>query len=360
MKNISKTLNIVSVLVFIIAFITKGYSINRLTLILLGVIISTIAFINSSKRKILMIVLYVFTWLLGLYFIDVGSVYFFNMKPIFAIERKSSDNFISYDSILYRQFECNNKEYLDIFYKKSDYCSSDLLEEKDINALSSDIINNFNEYKNKFYIIDAKVSYKEGNNKIDLKSYNNEEDSINGNVAFNDNIIYKCNFINKNNIDNIKLYDNIKLVGRIANLKKENDVYIITIKDAYLLDNYNYSDFEVNVVENKSCDKDKTEYVNTSNFDYYTSCLSKIYAVYEDDVYELSYVLKDERISLDDLLKDYIDVESKKIDDKEYNLYKFDDYNILVCNDKNVIIGNSKLSLDDNYCEISDASNDDL
>ena len=360
MKSISKSLNIISILVFIIAFFTKGYNINRLILLILGIIISLIGLISDRKRRISIIALYALTLIIGLFFLDVGFVYFMKFKPIFAISVKSSNHFKTYNSFLYRQFECDNKIYTDVFYKKSNYCKSNLLEEKDINILSSDIINNFKKYKNKFYVIDAKVSYKEGNNKIDLKSYTvNNDDSINGTVIFNDNIIYKCNLFDNTNIDSIKLYDNVKVVGRIANIKKDDDVYTIIIKDAYLINDNNYDEFSINVVENKSCVKDKSEYVDTKENKYYTSCLSNVYVVYDNDVYDLNYVLKDEKITLEDLLKDYNNKETKELEDKEYSLYEYEKYNILVCND-NVIIGNKKLSLENNYCDVNEPDENDL
>ena len=359
MKNIFKTLSVISIIVFLIVFITENYNPNRLTLVLLGIAISTFGFVyNSKKRSIIKTILFVLGLFSALYLLDTGLVCFLNRKPVFAYEYKSSDKFITYNSLFYREFSCDNKIYIDPLYRKSDYCSYKLLEEKDINTLSSDIVNNYDNYKNKFYVIDAKISNKEGNNKLELKSYN-EESSINGNVTFNDNIIYKVYFSNIDGIDDTKIYDNVKIVGRITNLKKRNDIYKITIKEAYLVKNKKYDNFSINVVENKSCDKDKTNYVKTDDYNYYTSCLNKIYVLYEDEVYDLDYVLKDERISLDDLLKGYKDKEEKELKDVEEVLYKYDDYNILVHN-KNVIIGNKKLSLDSNYFAVSDVDLNEL
>ena len=358
-KNIFRTLNIISIVVFLIVFLTKEYNTNRMILAILGVIISTFGFIyNSNKRSIIKTFLYMLVWFIGLYMIDIGGVYFLSRKPVFAFEYKSSDKFITYNSLFYREFSCDNKIYIDPLYRKSDYCSYKLLEEKDINTLSSDIVNNYDNYKNKFYLIDAKISNKEGNNKIELKSFN-EESNINGNVTFNDNIIYKVYFNNIDGIDDTKIYDNVKIVGRITNLKKGNDTYKITIKEAYLVKTKKYDNFSINVVENKSCDKDKTNYVKTDEYNYYTSCLNKIYVLYEDEVYDLDYVLKDERISLDDLLKDYKSKEKKEMKDTVEVLYTFDDYNIIV-HDKNVIIGNKKLSLDSNYFAVSDVDLNEL
>ena len=349
MKNISKVLNIVAILVFVVVFMTKEYNFNRLILATLGIIILVISYISAKQRTYLSAIIYALVCLLILYAVDTTLVYTLKTKPVFASKIKSSDKFITYDSLVYRQFECNKKTYFDLLYKKSDYCSFDLLEEKDINTLSSDIVNNFNKYRDKFYIIDAKISHKEGNDIIELKSYDTSEENINGNVMFNDNITYICT-LDDDNIDKLKVYDNVKIVARISKLKKDDEGYKIELKDSHIYKLNDYRSFKINVVENKSCEKDKTEYVSISDYNYYTSCLSNVYVVYdEDDVYELSYVLKDEKITLENLLKDY--------DDKEENdtntLYKFEKYNILKCDSNNIIIGNKKLSLDNNYCNVT-------
>jgi hypothetical protein len=110
-------------------------------------------------------------------------------------------------------------------------------------------------------------------------------------------------------------------------------------------------------VENKNCQKDKTNYVETDNNKFYISCLSSIYVVYSDDeVYELSYALKDDKISLNNLLTGYDNITEKD----EYKLYEYDKYNILVCDDTNVIIGNKKLDFDNNYCSVNDNDKNDL
>ena len=96
MKSISKSLNIISILVFIIAFFTKGYNINRLILLILGIIISLIGLISDRKRRISIIALYALTLIIGLFFLDVGFVYFMKFKPIFAISVKSSNHFKTY------------------------------------------------------------------------------------------------------------------------------------------------------------------------------------------------------------------------------------------------------------------------
>ena len=233
MQHIAKILKVIGILTLIIPFLMKGYDIARLTIILLALILIEISLIDSKKNKV-KLVLYPVILIIFIIFIDFLFVYFLNYKPIVAKEIKSSRNYTNYNALFYRTFECNNKTYLDLFYQKSNYCPKDLLEEKDINTISSDVIHSFKEYKDKFYLIDAKVSYKEGNNIVELKSYNNEEiNNMNGNVVFNDNIVYKLYFNNLKNVNDLKVYDNIKIVGRIDSYKKNKDNYVVKINLKY-------------------------------------------------------------------------------------------------------------------------------
>ena len=359
MQQIAKILKVIGLLTLIVPFFMKGYDIARLTIILLALILIEISLIYSKKSKV-KLVLYPVILIIFIIFIDFLFVYFLNYKPIVAKEIKSSNNYTNYNALFYRTFECNGKTYFDLFYQKSDYCSKDLLEEKDINTISSDIIHSFKEYKDRFYLIDAKVSYKEGNNIVELKSYNNEDtNNMNGNVTFNDNIVYKLYFNNLKNVNDLKVDDNIKLVGRIDSYKKNKDNYIVKVKDVYIPDLELYNNYQINVVNNKDCQKDKTNYVEVNDIKYYTSCLSNIYVVYsENEVYELNYVLKDEKINLDNLLNGYKEIEDNSLNAAK--LYKYEKYNILKCDDKNIIIGDTSLNFDNNYCDVKDSDNNDL
>jgi len=294
--------------------------------------------------------------------IDFFLICMFSVNPILGNKIESSKNFITYNTSFYRLFECNDKKHIDFFYQKSNYCEYKLLEEKDINSFSSEIVASFNKYKNKFIVLSGKVSYKKGNDYLELKSYNNEENSMNGNVIFNDNIVYKINFNELKNIKKLKLYDNVKIVGRIDKIQKNENVYTINIKDSYIPEIKLYSNYKINVVEDKKCQKDKTKYIETKNNKYYTSCLTNIFVIFdEEEVYELSYVLKDEKIKPEDLLKDYKEIKEKEEEKKLNKLYSFDNYKILVCgNNSNVIIGSKKLDLENNYCKVSDIDNNEL
>ncbi len=360
MKNVTKILNVIGIIVIVVSFILKKFDYARLLELLLGVLLIEIALIYKKPKRRIIIFLMPFILLTFLYTIDTVLTYKFDCNPIFAKEVVSSNNFKNYNSIFYRIYNCTDIEYYDFFYQKSDVCDINSMDEKNINSLASDVITNFKNYKDKFYVFNGKVSFKEGNNIIDMQSFSVGEDSINGNVIFNDNITFKFYLNNSYNNEKLKVYDNVKIVGKISKLENTSGNYTIVIKDAYLDDEDLYDNFSINVVNSKSCEKDKKEYVKTEDLNYYTSCLNNLYIIYEEnEVYELSYALKDKKIELSELLVEY----NNKInnDTIKNELYEFNDYNILVCeNKKDIIIGNKSLSLDNNYCEVTELDNEDL
>ena len=360
MNRISKTLIFIGCLVISFGFIFTSLNDARQLIVFLGIFILLISFFIKEKQKKSTLLLSILILFLGTYLMDVLLVFIFNFNPIYSYKINSSEQFNTHYGLGYRVFECENEKYKDIFYQKSNYCNENLLETKEINSFSSELISSFSQYKNKFIILSGKVSYKEGNNHIELKTYSNEEQSLNGHVQFNDNLIYQFEFNELEHIQNLKVYDSVQIVGRISKLKKKDETYTIVMKDAYILDTKLYTNYKINVVEDKKCQKDKTNYVKTKDTSYYTSCLSTIYVIYNDkEVYELSYALKDEKITLENLLHDA--TETEKTEEMNSQLYKFDKYNILVCkNNNNVILGNKKLTLDSPYCDLQDLDEEEL
>ena len=86
--------------------------------------------------------------------------------------------------------------------------------------------------------------------------------------------------------------------------------------------------------------------INMSTDNIYTYCLDNIYLNYDIDKYELSYAIKDKKITLDDLIKDI-----KPIEEDNNKLYKLDKFNILVCQNKKNILINNKEKIDYSWCQ---------
>ena len=88
--------------------------------------------------------------------------------------------------------------------------------------------------------------------------------------------------------------------------------------------------------------------------DYYYYKISSINIKYDqDNIYELSYVLIDERIKYEDLVKN---VEFESIKDKEdkeiAKKYSLEKFNILECSNNKKIFVNKSVNVNSNICDM--------
>ncbi len=338
---------IFTILLIILPFLINQYSIFRVISVILGIIF----FIINHRQKKLRCVLWTILMLIILYSGDLIIVEYLQRIPVFSFKITSNEHLETYNSFFYRIYNCDNFLVLDNFYQKDYMCEIDI-KETDINSFLANITDNFKDYKNKFVNINGKVSSIVGNQNIKMQSYEIGENTLNGEVNFSDNIILNITS-NKgfDNLENLKIYDIINVVGRISNIKEEGNSKVINMVDAKIVSQSDFNSFSINVVSSKNCESDLKLLSKTDDLIYYSSCIDSIYAIYNDDnKYDLGYVLTDKRMTLDLLNKD---IKSQSNDLVE--LYEHKDFNVIKCkNNKNVIVGNKSLSLDNNYCEISE------
>ena len=104
-----------------------------------------------------------------------------------------------------------------------------------------------------------------------------------------------------------------------------------------------YSNYKLSIIEPTSCDglQEYTEH-------YYTYCLANIYVDYGIDKYELSYALKDKKITFDNLKNNYLTIEEKD----EMDLYTLENFKILVCNEEKIILLNKETKNEYNICKM--------
>lgn len=342
-KNI--VLLIFGIGLLILTFILREYSIMRLILATVGIIFIILSICFLKTKRIIKFVLSLIT-ILSIYGIDIILVYKSIHEPIFAIKYESSDSILTFNSIKYRVFKCDNKYIFDYNYSKQFPCSSNSLSDVQINSFLNTISNEFPKYKNKYIKINGKVSKIAGTNIIELSTYEITDDSINGHVAFGDNLVLKVIF--HENLNNYyKIYDNVSVVGMINKKVVDKEKTIIEMVDSKIKENNLYTNYTLSVNENTECDNTLTKYAEINDTIVKSYCLKDIRITYdEENIYDLSYALQDKKISLDELYKKSSNIVS------DYNkLYEYEYFNILVCKDnKNVIIGNKKLSLENDYC----------
>ena len=337
MKNKKLIFLIIGIILIIIPLCLNFYSIYKLLSLCLGIILIDIGVFFNKKKSIFMMIYLPILILIFTYALDYMKTYTLNISPVYILENKINDKISIYNSLFYRIYKCDNKYIFDNDYQKDFMCKSEMLDNIDINKLLNEPHESYKKYHNDFIKVTGKISKINGISSIELKEYSNS-DSLNGYVKFNDTKKLTINIKNVN-ITKYKIYDYITVVGLLKDFKNNNELVLTNTK---IEENNLYEKYDLQVLETNNCNKELKEY--TDNI--YTYCLDNIFLNYEIDKYELSYAIKDKKITLNDLIKD---IES--VIESDNKLYKLDKFNILICqNDKNILL-NKKEKLDYSLCE---------
>lgn len=345
MNKKSVLLKIIGVCLLLVPFGINKYSIVRFISVLLGILILCISLLMFQKKKGIKILLYPILFFIFVYGIDYASIYFLNRIPVLAYQNVSSNTFSTYDSLIYRIYNCNDKQILDTFYKEN-YVCDDALEPIEINAFLNNDTNNYQKYHSKFITVKGKISEVFGNDYILLQSYEQQENNLVGQLTFNKNSGLKI----INNHNNLKfynyyeIYDNVLVTGKVV--KKENNTIIM--QDAKIEVINNFEDFSVQTIEDKTCKNTTKKLTSVGKYNYYSQCLDKIYVNFgEDTIYDIILALETQKLTFDKWTKDI-----QKEEKEEQELYHFDNYNLLNCKNSNtILIGNKKLKLSSSFCE---------
>lgn len=340
-------LKIFGLLLIIFSFIFNLYSVFRIIGVLGGILLFLLGCFLYKKINVFKIILSLLILFIISYGIDCFFVYL-KREPVFAYKNKSSDDFYTYDSILYRIYSCSDNKTVDYFYQKNYVCDNHL-KAIEINTFLDSFSSNYQKYYNKFITVTGKVSEVFGNDYIYLQPYKDKINGLLGEITFNQNVTLK---IENNQQDlkfynNYEIYDNVIVTGKIV--KKDNNTIIMN--DVKIDNINNYDNFAIDVKKTKEC-KNNINLLTTADYRYFTDCIDNIYVIYDEFTkYDLRFSLETKKITFDKLVSD-----KEYTENEEKELYKFSKYNILKCKNKNaILIGNTKLSLKSKFCEnISD------
>lgn len=346
MKKKSIILLILGVILLIVPFCFAGYSLIRLITLAIAIFLITLSLVFFKKRNIFLIILTPVILICLTYAIDTFMFYKFNRIPLFVYEVKSSDSVSTYNSFFYRIFDCNGKLTLDYGYQKNYVCDEADLDVIDINTFLSDPTDSYKNYKDKFVKISGKISKLSGVESVELSSYKEASNSLNGYVSFNTNYIIRAH-VNEN-LSSYRIYDNITIIGKVDSKIEENGTTVINLVDTLLIPSDIYDTYTYEIVN--SNDTNLISLVSEQNYYLYgISALNLKYA--NNAIYELSYLITDSRITLDDIIGDTSATnlynEEEALIAKSYELEKF---NVLVCENDKKIIANKNFELNINLC----------
>lgn len=328
----------------IVPFLINIYSIFRIISLVLGIILITVSLCLKKKRNIFYIILVPLIMLVFSYEIDTLLFYTLKRVPVFSYAIKSSDKMRTYNSFFYRVFDCNGNLTLDYGYTKNYVCSNDCLDAININSFMQDAEESFKKYHHKFVHIYGKISKITGNENIELASFTQGDDTLNGYVNFNLNNILIVN--TDENLSKYRIYDYVDVYGKVTSINDGK----ITLTNTKLVASDIYDTYSFEIIA--SDDNKLTNLVKEKDYYYYG--LNTINVKYDgDNIYELSYLLTDDRFKFDDLIKGKEYEVFKNDEDveiaKKYKLEKFD---LLECSNGKKIVANSKSKANQSICDL--------
>ncbi len=328
----------------IVPFLINIYSIFRIISLVLGIILITVSLCLKKKRNIFYIILVPLIMLVFSYGIDTLLFYTLKRVPVFSYAIKSSDKMRTYNSFFYRVFDCNGNLTLDYGYTKNYVCSNDCLDAININSFMQDAEESFKKYHHKFVHIYGKISKITGNENIELASFTQGDDTLNGYVNFNLNNILIVN--TDENLSKYRIYDYVDVYGKVTSINDGK----ITLTNTKLVASNIYDTYSFEIIA--SDDNKLTNLVKEKKYYYYG--LNTINVKYDgDNIYELSYLLTDDRFKFDDLIKGKEYEVFKNDEDveiaKKYKLEKFD---LLECSNGKKIVANSKSKANQSICDL--------
>lgn len=328
----------------IVPFLINIYSIFRIISLIVGIILITVSLCLKKKRNTFYIILVPLIMLVFSYGTDTLLFYTLKRVPVFSYAIKSSEKMKTYNSFFYRVFDCNGDLTLDYGYTKNYVCSNDCLDATNINSFMQDAEESFKKYHHKFVHIYGKISKITGNENIELASFTQGDDTLNGYVNFNLNNILIVN--TDENLSKYRIYDYVDVYGKVTSINDGK----ITLTNTRLVASNIYDTYSFEIIA--SDDNKLTNLVKEKDYYYYG--LNTINVKYDgDNIYELSYLLTDDRFKFDDLIKDK-EYETFKNDEdvelaKKYKLEKFD---LLECSNGKKIVANSKSKADQSVCDL--------
>lgn len=328
----------------IVPFLINIYSIFRIISLVLGIILITVSLCLKKKRNVFYIILVPLIMLVFSYGIDTLLFYTLKRVPVFSYAIKSSDKVKTYNSFFYRVFDCDGDLTLDYGYTKNYVCSNDCLDAININSFMQDDEESFKKYHHKFVHIYGKISKITGNENIELASFTQGDDTLNGYVNFNLNNILIVN--TDENLSKYRIYDYVDVYGKVTSINDGK----ITLTNTKLVASDIYDTYSFEIIA--SDDNKLTNLVKEKDYYYYG--LNTINVKYDgDNIYELSYLLTDDRFKFDDLIQDREYEVFKNDEDveiaKKYKLEKFD---LLECSNGKKIVANSKSKANQSICDL--------
>lgn len=364
-RIINSLITILGLFLMLISYGKQSLKYYRIVLLCIGFILFLIGFVLLFRKKIRNIPLFIIFCIVITFLFDSIIAITFSRIPIFSYNVITNNNSRVYNAIGYRVWACEGKPFkVDTLYKLGYYCDVKDMEEMNSNAFLGEVVDRYDDYKNKYIKINGKISRKEGINYIEMQSYQSTEVSLNGYVSFADNVTLRVVFKNgANELSSYDIYDNITVVGKIWYLRETTDnKYIVYMDDSKIIDEVDYNNFEIIITDQDNCELDRKLLHKAADYNLYSSCLNNVIVKFnKDNIYEISSVLSSGKLSINNILNKKLDIQKESGTENE--LYIYEKFNIIKCSEStggDIIIGNKLLTFENAYCGVYVENNDSV
>lgn len=305
MNDVKKKIvqKIIGILLVICAFLINKIYLGRILLLFIGIIY--LLFATVPKKDYKKYFLYFLLYFVILFVFDTSLVFAFKRKPVFSYLISSNSTKI-YNGIGYRVWECSSDDiFLDFKYQHSYMCNEDDIELSTINAIASDLPQNYDEYKNQFIKVEGKISAIDGINSLDMQAYEETEVKTNGYVSFFDNIVFRYYFKENNEeLSNFELYDKVIILGRVKSLQKEQDKTIVEVVDCLFINTTIYDEFDINLISRDLNTSTPNVIFEKNDLIVYSKYPNNIMLKFsEDDIYELEFAISSSKMDINEMLE---------------------------------------------------------
>lgn len=355
-SNLKWILIFIGIFLLLVSMVINYVTYLRIILNIIGIIILVIATVMQGVTKKKFVILYFFLYLIIAILLDTVVVINFNRLPVYSYNIITSNDSRVLNALGYRVWDCKGKALkVDRFYKLGYYCDASEMEAIDVNAFLSEVVDNFDDYKNNYLKINGKISSKDGSTYIEMQPYHSNEITINGYVNFADNITLRAVFnSSEESLVNYEVYDSVTLVGKIWHIKEENEKYVIYMEDTKIVSAETEDSYQIIVSSNPTCDNKRKLIYAGADYNLYTECLNNVIVKYnESNIYELSSLLSSGKVKITDILEKANEEQTQESDGTK--LYIYDNFRIVKCSEStgsDIIIGEN-IDFSNVFCGIS-------
>lgn len=347
--NIKIRMFSLSIICILISLVMNEFHVIRFVLMLFSILILTFMSIYIKQKQYKFIPVYILFYLILFILLDNVVVCAFNKIPIFSYNIITTENARVYNALGLRVWQCDKNDYkniiVDPYYKNGYSCNAEQMDAIDSNAFLSSVLENYSEYKNNYVKIYGKISKKQGQTYIEMKSYDPNKINVNGYVEFADNIVLRIVFNKQEEVlDKYDVYDNIMVVGVIRNIDSNNNQHLIYMSDSKIVSIKNLKDYSISYTRENICNSENKIYKELSSY-----CINNIYVTFEDGIYELQTALSANKITIKDLISN----EENEENDNKDKIYKQNGYTIIECNPKysnKLIITHNEINKNEYKC----------